>query len=85
MARALLEVWASVPDPERGAFLARARERQARLGAIGVSFWCFERPDAEGEVVQYVEARDAGRLAEARALLGIRPDEREILLHQLEL
>jgi len=85
MARALVELWASVPADAREAFLAQARERQARLQAIGVSFWLFERPDAAGEMVQYVEARDPERLAQARTLLVIRPDEREILLHQLEL
>jgi hypothetical protein len=85
VARALVELWATVPAEARDDFLARARERQARLQEIGVSFWLFERPDAAGEMVQYVEARDADRLAQARVLLEIRADEREILLHQLEL
>ncbi len=85
MARALVELWTTVAPGEREEFLSRARARQAALAGIGASYWVFERPDAPGEVVQYVEARDPATLARARTLLDVGPSERDVTLHQLEL
>ncbi|MBK6488568.1 MAG: hypothetical protein IPF98_17345 [Gemmatimonadetes bacterium] len=85
MAHVVLEIWSTVADSERAAYMDRARERQAALQGLGVSYWIFERSDAPGEMVQYLEARDSARLEEARALVSQLPGEREILLHQLEL
>lgn len=85
MARALAEYWSTVPEAERPAFLARARAREAALKAIGVYYWVFERSDAPGEVVQYVEAKDPALLEAAREIIGTREGERALLLHQLEL
>lgn len=85
MARALVELWTTVPPGERAGFLSLARARQAALRDVGASYWVFERPDAPGELVQYVEARDSATLAQARALLTLGPDERDVTLHQLEL
>ncbi len=85
MARALVERWTSVAEGEREAFLALARTRQAALQEIGVSYWVFERPDAPGELVQFVEARDPTTLAQAQALVAAGPGERDVTLHQLEL
>lgn len=85
MGHVVLELWSTVPDAERAAFTARARARQAALQPLGISYWVFERVDAPGEMVQYLEARDSARLEEARVLAAPLPGEREILLHQLEL
>lgn len=85
MARALVELRASVAPGERDTFLARARSRQAALEAIGVSYWVFERTDRPGEMVQYVEARDPTTLARARTLLAVEAGERDVTLQQLEL
>lgn len=85
MPRALVELWASVAPAEREDFLSLARARQAALREVGASYWVFERPDAPGELVQYVEARDPATLAQARALIALRPAERDVTLHQLEL
>ncbi|GMV09733.1 MAG: hypothetical protein AMXMBFR55_14670 [Gemmatimonadota bacterium] len=85
MARALAELWSTVPEAARAEFLARARAREGALKAIGVYYWVFERSDAPGEVVQYIEAKDPALLEQARAIIGTREGERELLLHQLEL
>lgn len=85
MARALAEYWSTVPEQERPGFLARARAREAALKAIGVYYWVFERSDAPGEIVQYVEAKDPALLAQARVIIGSVTGEHELLLHQLEL
>lgn len=85
MARALAEFWSTVSEQERAGFLARARAREAALKAIGVYYWVFERSDAPGEIVQYIEAKDPALLEQARAIIGTREGERQLLLHQLEL
>lgn len=85
MARSLAEIWSTVPDSQRSDFLARARDREAALKEIGVYYWVFERSDAPGEIVQYVEAKEPALLEQARAIIGTREGERELLLHQLEL
>jgi len=85
MSRILAEIRATVSDGEREAFRARAVGRRERLGELGVHYWVFERSDAPGEMVQYVEARDPALLAEARTRIDLHAGEREFVLHQLEL
>ncbi len=85
MARALVELWITVAPGERDAFVSLARSRQSALREIGASYWVFERPDAPGELVQYVEARDPTTLRQAQSLLDVGPAERGVTLHQLEL
>ena len=55
----------TVDADERAAYLARLAERQASAKACGVHFWAFEREDAAGEFLEFVETRDRGALSTA--------------------
>ena len=54
-----------VDDDERGAYLARLAERRASAAACGVHFWAFEREDARGRFIEFVETRDRASLGTA--------------------
>jgi hypothetical protein len=55
----------AVEHAERDAYLARLAERLASAKACGVHFWAFEREDAAGEFVEFIETRDRRALATA--------------------
>jgi hypothetical protein len=80
-----MEIWSEVPREARAAFVARARALQASLRTAGVSYWVFEQVGAPDRLVQYVEAKDARGLDEARAIIGSTAGDEVALLHQLEL
>ena len=65
MPHALAIRYLTVDDDERAAYLARLAERRSSARAVGFNLWAFEREDARGRFVEFVETRDRGALASA--------------------
>lgn len=84
MPRALSERWTQLSAGERAGFIARARARRDAVTTLGASYWVFERCDAEGAVVEFIEARDPTLLERARELVT-EPGETVIRLSEVEL
>ncbi len=67
MARALAIRYVDVGADERAPYLARLAERTASARAVGYHLWAFERQDASGRFVEFVET--AGHDALTTALM----------------
>jgi hypothetical protein len=57
----------SVSDGERASYLGRVLARRASAAACGVHFWAFEREDAPGQFIEFIETRDRASLDTALA------------------
>ena len=62
MPRALALRYVTVAGGGRAGYLARLAERVASAKAAAFHLWAFERADAPGRFVEFVETRDAAAL-----------------------
>jgi hypothetical protein len=64
--RALATHALQYPPERREDVLGDLRARREQLKAAGCNYWVFEDPSAPGLLVEFLEARDAATLRQAR-------------------
>ena len=68
-----------VPPPDFEAARAEWRRRRDVLSAAGCHYWVFESGAEPGQYLEFIEARDAARLADASRRAGLGDRELRIL------
>lgn len=79
MPRALVAEWSEVPPEQFEAARATWRRRHERISATGCHYWVFASGAEPGRYLEFIEARDAGLLREARRQAGLGGQESPIL------
>jgi hypothetical protein len=82
--RALVTHALQYPPERRGEVLGDLRARRDQLKAAGCNYWLFEDPAVPGFLVEFLEARDAETLRQARSAAGL-PRADAPILSEVEL
>ena len=85
MPRALTIQRTIIPAHERKHYMARLRERKAYYARANCKFWIFEEAALPGAFIEFTEASDRAKLADAHAAAPEKPLDAKRIYQEVEL